>query len=151
MRQAAPYRLTNQSGLWYLAAIEQGQLKSFELGQIESLTIRDTPYYPEPAVLEQLASNTGISFGNKTQVTLRVSPRVAPFLARRHMFPDQKILSENPDGSLTMTTTMIEKDQLFRWLRYWLPEISIIEPNVLKKQFLDDLSDKNYYMNELRS
>lgn len=134
-RQAAPYRLTNQSGLWYLAAVEQGQLKSFELGKIESLTIGDMPFYPEPAVLEQLASSTGISFGKKTLVTLHVSPKVAPFIARRKMFPDQKILSEEADGCLIITTAMIEKDQLFRWLRYWLPDIRIIEPIDLAQLF----------------
>lgn len=141
-RQAAPYRLTNQSGLWYLAAIEQGQLKSFEIGKIESLTTSDIPFYPEPTVLEQLANNAGVSFGNKMQVTLYVSPKVAPYIARRDIFPEQKILNEEEDGSLTITTSMIEKGHLFRWLRYWLPEISIIEPIELAHQFSRDLSSR---------
>ncbi|MFC5707156.1 helix-turn-helix transcriptional regulator [Aeromonas eucrenophila] len=140
-RKAAPYKLTNQSGLWYMAAVEQDQLKSFEVGQIESLNVSDMPFYPEPSVLEQLASNSGISFGKKTLVTLHVSPTVAPYISRRDTFPEQKILSEAADGSLIITTAMIEKDQLFRWLLYWLPEIHIISPASVSNAFEQQLHD----------
>lgn len=141
-RQADPYKLINQNGLWYLAAVEQEKLKSFEVGLIESLIVSDQLFYKNPYILGELKNNTGISFGQRTTVTLQISSKAAPYISRRELFPDQKILNSEEDGSLTISISITEPEYLFRWLRYWLPEISIITPSDLASNFSDDLAAK---------
>ncbi|WP_270797025.1 helix-turn-helix transcriptional regulator [Aeromonas sp. QDB11] len=64
IRQAAPYKLINKSGLWYLAA-EDNSLKSFEVGRIKSLTLSDEIFPRNPYILDELKHNSGIYFGKK--------------------------------------------------------------------------------------
>lgn len=140
LRQAAPYKLINQNGLWYLAAVEKEKLKSFEVGLIESLNVSDQLFYRNPYILEELKSNIGISFGQRTAVTLQISSKAAPYISRRELFPEQRLLNSEEDGSLTISISITNPEYLFRWLRYWLPEISIITPSDLASDFSDDLA-----------
>ncbi|MGL5949526.1 MAG: WYL domain-containing protein [Aeromonas sp.] len=138
-RQAEPYQLINHSGLWYLAAVHDGQLKAFELGLMQLLSCLADTFIPNPATLGLLKLRSGISFGATTSVTLKVSAAAAPYIQRRPLFYKQKIHKQHADGSLTITTEITEQEHLYRWLRYWLPEIDIIEPVALATKFRSKL------------
>ena len=140
-RQAAPYKLINQNGLWYLAA-EDGKLKSFEVGKIKFLTLSEDMFPKNPYILDELKNNPGIYFGKKTTVTLKVSSVAAPYISRREVFSEQTLLKSENDGSLLISISITEPEHLFRWLRYWLPEITIATPNNLAEKFSSDLSTR---------
>lgn len=140
-RQAAPYKLINQSGLWYLAA-EEDILKSFEVGRINSLILSDDTFPRNPYILDELKHNSGIYFGKKTNVTLNISPVAAPYFSRRDIFSEQTLLKSENDGSLLISASITESEHLFRWLRYWLPEIKIVTPKHLAEEFSTDLSTR---------
>jgi len=142
VRQAEPYKLINQSGLWYLVAFEGEQLKSFEVAKIEHFSASEQRFDKRPHVIDELENASGISFGTKQLITLHVSPTVAEFVTRRPLFPEQNLLNKLPDGSLHISTTVTEPQYLFRWLRYWLPEIKIISPESLAQRFMDDIEQK---------
>lgn len=138
-RLAQPYRLINQYGLWYLAAVEQGRLKAFELAKIEGLRETARHFTPHVDVLVELDSGAGIRFGSRVETRLRVSAQVAEYVTRRSLFPSQRILEQHDDGSLTLSTAISDPHTLFRWLRYWLPDIGILSPQSLREQFEQDL------------
>ncbi|MGL5040263.1 MAG: WYL domain-containing protein [Aeromonas sp.] len=96
----------------------------------------------------QVTMAVGISFGSRSIVTLHVSPAAADYIARRPLFPEQKIINNNADGSVLITTACIQPDHLFRWVRYWLPEITIVSPASFVKQFKDDFAKRSTDMKE---
>ncbi len=138
-RRLQPYRLINHYGLWYLAAAEQGCLKSFELARIAEFTPTQRAFEPDASVMEELDTTPGIRFGKRTDVTLHVSAHAATFVTRRPLFPAQRLLEEHQDGSITITTAISDRNTLFRWLRYWLPDIRILAPVALSAAFMQDL------------
>lgn len=141
-RAVQPYRLINQYGLWYLAAVEDGHLKAFELARIEGFSLSDKHFALDEEVIEELNATTGIRFGKRIEATLWVSAHAAAYVTRRALFPAQRILQTHEDGSLTLTTAISDKHTLFRWLRYWLPDIHILAPAVLKEDFNKDFQSR---------
>ncbi|SCC15454.1 WYL domain-containing protein [Kosakonia oryziphila] len=138
-RRAQPYRLINQYGLWYLAAVEKGQLKAFEVARIERLTSTDQHFELHARVVAELDSHVGIRFGSRVETVLSVSAHAAEYVTRRALFPAQRIIEHHDDGSLTLSTAISDPHTLFRWLRYWLPDIGILSPASLREQFEQDL------------
>ena len=138
-RRLQPYRLINHYGLWYLAAVEQGRLKSFELARIAQFAATQIAFEPDASIIEELDTTSGIRFGKRTDVTLHVSAHAATFVTRRPLFPAQRLLKEHEDGSITIATAISDQNTLFRWLRYWLPDIRIVAPATLSTAFMKDL------------
>lgn len=138
-RRLQPYRLINHYGLWYLAAVEQGRLKSFELARIAQFATTQIAFEPDASIIEELDTTSGIRFGKRTDVTLHVSAHAATFVTRRPLFPAQRLLKEHEDGSITIATAISDQNTLFRWLRYWLPDIRIVAPATLSAAFMKDL------------
>lgn len=138
-RRLQPYRLINHYGLWYLAAVEQGRLKSFELARIAQFAATQIAFEPDASIIEELDTTSGIRFGKRNDVTLHVSAHAATFVTRRPLFPAQRLLKEHEDGSITIATAISDQNTLFRWLRYWLPDIRIVAPATLSTAFMQDL------------
>lgn len=147
-RVVQPYRLINHYGLWYLAGVEGEQLKAFELARITNFNVSDSHFSADNAVREELDNTTGIHFGARINVTLWVSAHAAQYVTRRPLFPEQHIGQTHPDGCLTLTTTINDKNTLFRWLRYWLPDIRILEPASLKEDFDKDFLSRTAKAND---
>lgn len=138
-RLAQPYKLINQSGLWYLAACEGERMKAFELARIQRLQVHTRTFDVEPARLNTIHEENGIWFGERTTVVLEASPRAASYLQRRPLFPHQHIEKTHPNGGLRLSTSVTDPQLLFRWVRYWLPEISIISPVDWRDKFINEL------------
>lgn len=141
-RRVQPYRLINHYGLWYLAAVEEGRLKAFELALIAQFSRSERVFEPSPAVLEELGSTSGIRFGNKIDIQLRVSAHAATFVSRRPLFPGQRLLQQHEDGSMVIGCEIRDPHTLFRWLRYWMPDIDILTPASLRDAFNRDLQQR---------
>ncbi|MCT4714783.1 WYL domain-containing protein [Enterobacteriaceae bacterium H18W14] len=141
-RIVQPYRLINHYGLWYLAGVEDERLKAFELARIERFAASGAHFSADEGVIEELNTTSGIHFGTRTAATLWVSAHAAQYVTRRALFPGQHIEQLHPDGSLTLTTAISDKNTLFRWLRYWLPDICILAPASLKEEFNEDFDSR---------
>lgn len=142
-RVVQPYRLINHLGLWYLAGVEDGALKAFELARITGLAQSAATFSVDSAVTEQLNSTPGIRFGTPDPVSLWVSAHAAQYVTRRPLFPGQQVTATHLDGSLTLSAAVNDKHTLFRWLRYWLPDIRILAPAVLQAEFAADFRQRS--------
>ncbi|WP_442865916.1 WYL domain-containing protein [Aeromonas sp. QDB11] len=71
-----------------------------------------------------------------------MSPVAAPYISRRDIFSEQTLLKAENDGSLLISASITGPEYLFRWLRYWLPEIKIITPQHLAEEFSADLATR---------
>lgn len=141
-RCVQPYRLINHYGLWYLAAVDAGTLKAFELALISRFAPATSCFTADPKVLEELETSSGIRFGQKTEVRLRVSAHAAKFVSRRPLFPAQRLLERYDDGGIMIACEIRDPHTLFRWLRYWLPDVSIQSPASLCDAFAQDLQQR---------
>lgn len=141
-RRVQPYKLINHYGLWYLAGVDDGRLKAFELARIGGFSLSETSFTPTDNIMDELNSTSGIRFGQGIEATLWVSAHAAQFVTRRPLFPEQRIVEKHPDKSLNITCVVNDKHTLFRWLRYWMPDIHIAAPAALKDDFVEDFHSR---------
>jgi predicted DNA-binding transcriptional regulator YafY len=98
-RTLEPYRLVNNKGIWYLAATDEGRLKSFSLSRISLLVVGDDSFEPRADIRQQIEDEDDVWFGEeKTEVLLSVAPQVAHYFKRRKLLPLQVIDKELENG-----------------------------------------------------
>lgn len=124
-----PYKLINQKGIWYLAAWDDGKLKSFAISRIEALLVDEKTFVPRKQVDKELANNDGIWLGAARQrVLIQVSSQVATFFRRRNLVPNQMIEEESAGGDILVASTVVHIDEILPVIRYWIPHVRVIEP-----------------------
>lgn len=146
IRYVHPYKMIHHHGTWYLAATEQGKLKTYRLSNIRDLIIlHDHIFEHNSEILQLLDTEDSIWFGSeKTEVILTVSPDVAIYFLQRILFPEQKIIKKLDDGALLISCRINHFQQLLPLVRYWIPHIKIVNPEPLQgrleyelKKYLD--------------
>lgn len=139
VRVAEPYRLINNLGVWYLAAEEGGQLKNFSVALIAGLRVDNARFTPKSGHQDYINSKEDVWFtAETTEVLLRVAPEVAHYFTRRALLPQQQQRAD-ADGSLLVTTHINHPNQLLPVVRYWLPNVRIVQPLQWHDALLDSL------------
>ncbi|HII3142855.1 TPA: helix-turn-helix transcriptional regulator [Citrobacter braakii] len=139
-RRVEPYRLVNVKNLWYLAAMEQDNLKGFLLSGIRWLVVSKETFTPQMHIHQCIDEEDDVWFSlHKFPVRLHVSALVAGYFLRRSVLPGQAIETHHPDGSLDVTCRIADERQLLPIVRYWLPELRIISPESLHSVLVKQL------------
>lgn len=142
-----PYRLLNTKGIWYLAAVHDGRIKTFGVGKIRSVQVQVRDFSRDTGVEAAIQTEEGIWHSPQPQkVLLAVAPAAAEYFKRRQLIPHQKIVSEAADGTLTVETIVGHANQVLPIVRYWIPSVRILSPEGWQEQLLDQLSS---YLNGL--
>ena len=137
-----PYKLINQKGIWYLAAWNEGKLKSFAISRIDALLVDAETFIPRKQVEEELAASDGIWLGAVRQrVLIQVSSQVASFFRRRNLLPNQVIEKETAGGSILVASTVVHIDEILPILRYWIPHVQVVEPPHYQQLLEQGLTD----------
>jgi predicted DNA-binding transcriptional regulator YafY len=137
-----PYRLVNLKGIWYLAACDQGKLKTFSITRIEALTISRDTFTPDPSIAQKLADEDGIWFTETDyEVVLMVAPEAAGYFKRRKLIANQVIEKELQDGSLLVSARVGHPNQILPIVRYWIPHLRILSPESLQTELKAGLSN----------
>ena len=124
-----PYKLINQKGIWYLAAWDDGKLKSFAISRIEALLVDAETFVPRKQVDKELADSDGIWLGTaRHRVLIQVSSQVATFFQRRNLVPNQVIEKETAGGGILVASTVVHIDEILPIIRYWIPHVRVLEP-----------------------
>ena len=139
-RHAQPYRLIHRDGVWYLAAVEGGQLKNFSVALIAALQADPASRFtPDPVHHAYINHKDDVWFTrDTTEVLLRVAPEVAHYFERRALLPQQSQHTDT-DGSLLVTTHINHPQQLLPVVRHWLPHVRIIKPVQWHEDLLESL------------
>lgn len=136
-----PYRLINTKGIWYLAAVHDGKLKTFGLGKIRSVHTHREAFAPDAAVEASVRTEEGIwHSSNPQRVLLSVAPVAADYFKRRPLIPHQKIVAESVDGTLTVETTVGHQNQILPIVRYWIPSVRIVSPVAWHDELIHQLA-----------
>jgi predicted DNA-binding transcriptional regulator YafY len=133
-QEVQPYRLINTKGIWYLAAVHDGKVKTFGVGKIRSVDVQAETFTHDPRVVSSVETQEGIWHTTELQkVVLSVAPEAAEYFKRRQLVPHQKVVEEYADGSLLVETTVGHENQILPIVRYWIPSVRIETPSDFKK------------------
>ena len=135
-----PYKLVNQDGVWYLAATDAGQLKSYAFSKIDQLLVSPETFTPDPAILKNLNEEDSIWLNlHKTEVVLKVARQAADYFLRRKLIGGQKIEKQLEDGGLIVSGSIAHPNQILPIVRYWLPNIHVISPEGMQAELESQL------------
>lgn len=139
-RTLEPYRLVNNKGIWYLAATEEGQLKSFSLSRISLLQVGNDTFAPSADIHQQIENEDDVWFTqDKTEVLLNIAPQVAYYFQRRKLLPQQATVKNLENGGLIVSSHIAHANQILPIVRYWIPHVRILEPGWLRRASYEDL------------
>lgn len=138
----APYKLINNKGIWYLAAVDADKLKAFSFTKISQLRVSDASFDWSEAIDQQLLSEDGIWLSEeKQEVVMKVSREVAGYFKRRKLIANQVVEKELEDGGLLISAKVGHPNQVLPIVRYWLPHIRIISPERLQHDMEQGMTD----------
>lgn len=127
--EVAPYRLINHTGIWYLAATDNGQPKSYAFTRIGSLNPLDETFTSESEITALLDREDSIWLNEKkTEVILAIAPAAATYFRRRKLIAQQVIEKELENGGLIVSGKFAHPNQILPIARYWIPHVRIISP-----------------------
>ena len=130
-----PYKLINHGGIWYLAAKDGDQLKSFSFSKIERLQMLDDTFAFDAAVDKTLLKEDGIWLNEKKiEVVLTIARDVAGYFKRSPLVAHQVIDKELADGGLIVSSKVAHINQILPTVRQWIPHVRIISPPELQAE-----------------
>ncbi len=140
---AQPYRLVNQDGIWYVAAVDGVKLKAYSFSKIDRLLVSTDTFTPDSTVLDTVNQEDSIWLNlNKTEVILKIAPAAADYFRRRKLIGGQKTVKELEGGGLIVSGLIAHPNQILPIVRYWLPNVHIISPEGLQTDLEQQL--RNY-------
>lgn len=141
-KAVSPYKLVNNKGIWYLAALDGEKLKAFSFTKIERLRVLDDVFSWDAKIDAMLESEDGIWLSEeKQEVVMKISHVVAGYFKRRKLIANQIIEKELEDGGLIVSAKVGRPDQILPIVRYWIPNIRIISPEHLQVEIEKGLED----------
>jgi len=142
-RTVDPCYLYLWDNLWYLRAFchTRKMPLSFALDKIQSLTVTNEYFIPDPAVDPEKELQDGFGAvldGPETEVVVRIDPRHQPYV-RRISWHRSQTETMLPDGRLEMRFKVRGTDAIKLWLYRGLPHIEVIEPKELREEMRKEL------------
>jgi predicted DNA-binding transcriptional regulator YafY len=130
-----PYKLVNHHGTWYLVADDNGVLKNFSFSKIIDLLILEKESFTPNCDFLETLKNPNSNWFSQTMfdVTLQISPAVSDYFVKRNIFPNQTILKQTKT-QLIVKTKVSYDEEILRIVQYWLPHITILEPEYLQEK-----------------
>jgi predicted DNA-binding transcriptional regulator YafY len=89
-----------------------------------------------------LKEEDGIWLGEeKKEIVLKISSEIAGYFMRRKLIANQVIEKELEDGGLIVSAKVGHVNQVLPIVRYWIPHIRIISPEVLQAEVEQELRE----------
>jgi len=151
-----PISLKQKESVWYLVGydLERHALRVFTLSKVQHVHTYAEPYGEPPSeVVEQALAfgefsiwDTGSDDRKIYSVKVRLFSHAADFVRSHHIHHSQKVEVVDEDTVvLKLETSDLTGVNL--WLRKFMHLVQVIEPKLLKDQFIDDLRE-SLRMNE---
>ena len=138
--EVEPYRLINNKGVWYLAALHSEKLKTFSFSKIEGLHVTEQGYHFDRHLNEKLDLEEGVWLSEQpTEIVLKVDKAIAPYFKRRKLIANQVVEKELVDGSLILSAKVGHRNQVVPIVKYWIPNIRVISPDGLQEEIDGEL------------
>jgi len=139
-----PYRMLNYEDYWYLLGNDPAAstIKKYRIENIKSFEEAEETFAPDPGIDAILERSINIWFTPDKEpfdVRLLALPQTAPYLKRRPISTTQNIEKEHEDGSITLSLSITNEMEILPTIRYWFPNIFVLEPKELKDRMEADV------------
>ncbi len=143
-----PLKLREVQDLWYLIGYEEaaGKEKTFGLDRMSNLSVTEEPcQVPEPVVhkVDHLFDHLyGItdSEGPVEEIWLSFTPRRGKYVKAKPIHASQQVVEDTATHCLVRLTLIPNRD-LMTHLRSYGPDVQILKPESLVRDFTKDLQD----------
>lgn len=136
-RKLDPYALTFRRHAWYLVALchLRGEMRLFRADRIQSLEATGEEFQRDEdfSVERFFADSWEVYQGELVEVTVKFSPRIAPFLKETVHHPNEQI-SELEDGSVIYTVRVKGVEEISHWILGFGCEAEVLKPKSLRKK-----------------
>ena len=132
-----PLKIVNFEGFWYLVGLDARNdiLKKYYLKNISSIKLLNETFITTSKIDELLKHSVPVWFQEDNEpfeVKLHISKVISKFFKRKPISPNQIIESLYDDGSMDIVLKITHQMEILPIVKYWLPDIKIIEPIYLK-------------------
>lgn len=132
-----PIKVIVYEGFWYLLAQQRSYTKKFYIKSISSCEITESVFQHNPKILERLENSINVWFSTNVEpyeVRLWVDKSVVVYFERKPVARNQKLYKQ-PDGSAELVLKVTSDEEIYPILKYWLPNIRVIEPEGIQEEF----------------
>ena len=138
--QVEPYRLVNDRGIWYLAAVYQGNLHSFRIAYISQFQQCEDKYKAQSNIQDEIIRQ-GMQWLDidKSDVLIQVDAHVAPRFLEGELLPNIQVLKAMDDGSLLISSQVTRLQDVMPTLKAYMPHVEVLSPISLKHELIRDL------------
>jgi predicted DNA-binding transcriptional regulator YafY len=134
-REVDPYALVHQWGVWYLIGHchLRGEMRTFRVDRIQALTpLEGTFVRPDDFSVTEYMTRSFQPPEPVYEIEVRFDPSVVPFVREEHA--DWQHLTENPDGSVTVTFMSSELDWPASFVLRYGEAATVIRPPELAEK-----------------
>lgn len=149
-----PVKIAFFDGLWYLVVLGiNDTILKYAIDKI--LEVTGTGKYFELSESKQKRIDKEISMyhdawsnsGPKTEVLLKVEKEISYyFKGNNNLVPEQKIIKENKDGSLIVSSKISHEKGILFYIYQWIPNITVKSPKWLAENLKKNIE---YYLSKL--
>jgi predicted DNA-binding transcriptional regulator YafY len=151
IRDILPLHLLNYMGTWHIIAhcALKNELRDFVLSRIKTITSCEnkiTTRFSAEQVREYIRQTFGIFHGKETtEVCLRFSPDISPWIAEQAWHPAQKTRTEK-DGKLCLTIPVADFREIKREILKYGSQVEVLSPQSLRTEIKKEIEKmkKNY-------
>jgi len=137
----AAYRMLNQKGVWYLAAVHEGRLKTFGFSRVRDVLVKASSFVRSPDIEQRLETDEGLwQSETRLRVVLDVAAPAAHYFQRRRLIANQVVEAVAADGALRLVATVGHPNEILPIVRYWIPHLRIVEPAQLQADLESEIS-----------
>lgn len=132
-----PVKIAWYEGFWYLICLgKKDRIFKFRLDRILKATQQKKTFHIDNEKFAKLLNQSvNIFFEGERNilVTLQISSKVAHYFKQREYFPEQKIIKEDKEGNLTLTTKISKPEEILMIIFHWIPYIKVQSPKEIKE------------------
>ena len=140
-RVLAPLKILVDNGFYYILAMsdKKGEYVKYRLDNIKSLELTSQIFTPPADIGKAIKDATSVwgampARDRKILMRLKIAPAAADFFRKKDFFPLQKIVKENPDGSVILESRLAQLMEAIPTILNWIPDIVVLEPAALKTE-----------------
>lgn len=140
-RIVKPYKLSHIKGVWYLIADESNKLKHFSFTKMQNIAFLPKRFYPKRAFLKQINDNQNLWLSSNPKSALIIINIKAKGYFLRKSLPKNINLIGYDDRKILIRFAYAFDDELFNFIKLWIPYAQIKEPKALQIRFNEMLED----------
>lgn len=145
----SPYKLIYIYGYWYLCAVNNGILKTYNLYKIQNVRTNNNKFKYDESIMDLIENTDTIWMSNTKEtktIILKVEQQDVRYFMDNIIIPGETQRNEEDDGSLTVTVKSKFFDEILYIVISCIPIIKILEPEELKVKLKKRLTD---YINNI--